>query len=135
MDCSLPGSSVHGISQARILVWVTISSSRASSHPGIEPGSQALAGDSLPLSHQGSPTGQSHKKHTARGKTKNYSKHTVWASSASMALKWSNANDNCQGQQLFWLLVSQEREGLWAPPLPAGGSEGHSPECEEGPHV
>ena len=28
MDCSLPGSSVHGILQAGILEWVTISSSR-----------------------------------------------------------------------------------------------------------
>ena len=27
VDCSLPGSSVHGILQARILEWVTISSS------------------------------------------------------------------------------------------------------------
>ena len=33
MDCSLPGSSVHGISQARILEWVAISSSRGSSQP------------------------------------------------------------------------------------------------------
>ena len=33
MDCSPPGSSVHGILQARILEWVTISSSRASSLP------------------------------------------------------------------------------------------------------
>jgi len=31
MDCSLLGSSLHDISQARILAWVTISSSRASS--------------------------------------------------------------------------------------------------------
>ena len=31
MDCSLPGSSVHGIFQARILEWVAMSSSRASS--------------------------------------------------------------------------------------------------------
>ena len=29
----LPGSSVHGISQARILEWVTISFSRGSSRP------------------------------------------------------------------------------------------------------
>ena len=29
-DCSPPGSSVHGISQARILEWVAISSSRGS---------------------------------------------------------------------------------------------------------
>ena len=28
MDCSPPGSSVHGISQARILKWVSISFSR-----------------------------------------------------------------------------------------------------------
>ena len=31
MDCSPPGSSVHGISQARILKWVAISFSRGSS--------------------------------------------------------------------------------------------------------
>ena len=33
MDCSPPGSFVHGILQARILEWVAISSSRGSSQP------------------------------------------------------------------------------------------------------
>ena len=33
MDCSLPGSSVHGIFQARVLEWVAISFSRGSSRP------------------------------------------------------------------------------------------------------
>ena len=33
MDCSPPGSSVHGILQARILEWVAMSSSRGSSQP------------------------------------------------------------------------------------------------------
>ena len=33
MDCSLPGSSVHGIFQARILEWVAVSYSRRSSRP------------------------------------------------------------------------------------------------------
>ena len=33
IDCSPPGSSVHGISQVRILVWVAISFSRGSSRP------------------------------------------------------------------------------------------------------
>ena len=33
LDCRLPGSSVHGIFQARILEWVFISSSRGSSQP------------------------------------------------------------------------------------------------------
>ena len=36
MDHSLPGSSVHGILQARILEWVAILSSRGSSLTGIE---------------------------------------------------------------------------------------------------
>ena len=33
VDCSPPGSSVHGILQARILEWVAISFSRGSSRP------------------------------------------------------------------------------------------------------
>ena len=33
MDCSLPGSSVHGIFQARVLEWVAISFSKRSSQP------------------------------------------------------------------------------------------------------
>ena len=33
MDCSPPGSSVHGILQARILEWVAIPSSKGSSQP------------------------------------------------------------------------------------------------------
>jgi len=33
MDCSLPGSSVHGDSPARILEWVAMPSSRGSSQP------------------------------------------------------------------------------------------------------
>ena len=33
VDCSLPGSSIHRILQARVLEWVTISFSRGSSQP------------------------------------------------------------------------------------------------------
>ena len=33
MDCSLPGSSVYGIFQARVLEWVAMSFSRGSSRP------------------------------------------------------------------------------------------------------
>ena len=53
MDYSLPGSSVHGILQAKILEWVAISFSRGSSRPrdltnrGIKHGSPALQADSL----------------------------------------------------------------------------------------
>ena len=37
MDCSLTGSSVHGILQARLLEWVALSSSGGLPHPGMEP--------------------------------------------------------------------------------------------------
>ena len=48
MDCSRPGSSVHGILQARILEWIAIPSSRGSSQSRIEPGFPAMKTDSLP---------------------------------------------------------------------------------------
>ena len=51
MDCSSPGPTVHGISQARIMEWVAIPVSRGSSPPGIKPASPDWQVDSLPLSH------------------------------------------------------------------------------------
>jgi len=57
MDCSPPGSSVHGISQARILGWVAISLSRGFSwhrdRTHISCSSCIWEVDSLPLSHLG----------------------------------------------------------------------------------
>ena len=47
MDYSLPGSSVHGILQARILEWVAFSSPGDLPNPGIKPRSPALQADSL----------------------------------------------------------------------------------------
>ena len=66
MDCSLPGSSVHGILQARTVEWVAMPSSRGSSifltYLGIkgsfwprDPGSLALQADSLPSEPPGKP--------------------------------------------------------------------------------
>ena len=37
VDCSPPGSSVHGIIPARILQWLDVSSSRGSCHQGSNP--------------------------------------------------------------------------------------------------
>ena len=37
MNCSLPGSSLHGILQARILEWVPMPSSRDFPNPGVKP--------------------------------------------------------------------------------------------------
>ena len=55
MDCSPPGSSVHGIFQAKILKWVAISFSRGSSPTqGLkETVSPALQTDSLPAEPSG----------------------------------------------------------------------------------
>ena len=47
MDCSLPGSSVHGIFQARILEWVAISFSGDLPNPGIKPRSPSFQADAL----------------------------------------------------------------------------------------
>ena len=46
LDCNPPGSSVHGISQARILEWVAISSSKSLPKPSIETASPVLQEDS-----------------------------------------------------------------------------------------
>ena len=40
MDCSLPGSSVHGIFQAIVLEWIAISFSKESSQPRDRGGGQ-----------------------------------------------------------------------------------------------
>ena len=56
MDYGRPGSSVHGILQARTLEWVAISFSRDLPDPGIEPGSPALQADSLPTELGGKPS-------------------------------------------------------------------------------
>ena len=57
LDCSPPSSSVHGISQTRILEWVAFSF-RGSSWPRdqtMSPAAPSLVGRSLPLNHLGSP--------------------------------------------------------------------------------
>ena len=59
LDCSPPGFSVYGISQARILEWVAISFSRGSSQPRdwtcVSWVSCISILDSLPLCYPGSP--------------------------------------------------------------------------------
>ena len=55
MDCSLPGSSVHGIFQTRVLEWIAISFSRGSSRPRNWTQVSLIAGRCFyHLSHQGS---------------------------------------------------------------------------------
>ena len=55
MVCSLPGSSVQEILQAKILEWVAVPSPLDLPDAGIEPGSPALQADSLPSEPPGLP--------------------------------------------------------------------------------
>ena len=55
IDCSPSVSSVHGISQARILEWVAISFSGNLPDPGIEPTSPELAGAFFTTEPPGKP--------------------------------------------------------------------------------
>ena len=54
-QCSQQGSSVHGISQARILEWLPFPFPGDLPNPGIKLTSPAWQADSFPLSHLGSP--------------------------------------------------------------------------------
>ena len=49
MDCSLPGSSVHGILQARMLEWVAIFFSGGSSSPRDRTWVSSIAGNCFTL--------------------------------------------------------------------------------------
>ena len=69
MDCSLPGSSVHGIFQAIVLEWIAISFSRGifltqGSNPGLPHCRQMF----YRLSHQGSPDKLTDKHRTKKQK-------------------------------------------------------------------
>ena len=58
MDCSPPGSAVHGISQVRILKWVVITPPGDLPSPGIQPTSPAtaaLAGGFFTTAQPGNP--------------------------------------------------------------------------------
>ena len=54
MDCSLQGSSLHGILQARILEWIAYPFSRGSSDPGVDQGLLHCREIVYQLSYQGS---------------------------------------------------------------------------------
>ena len=54
-DCSPPGSSVHGILQARVLEWVVTSSSRGSSQPRGQTHISCISADSLLSEPPGKP--------------------------------------------------------------------------------
>ena len=87
MDCSPPGSSVHGILQARILEWVVIPSPGDLPDPGIEPRSPALQADSLPSE-------------PLKGKVKSLSRVQLFATPWTLAY-WAPPSMGFSGQR-YW---------------------------------
>ena len=85
MDCSLPGSSVLGTLQARILEWVVMPSSRESSHPRDQTQVSCIAGD--------------------------FSLFTIWATKAS--LSWPLSGREKLSSALSVLLVGQRIQLAW----------------------
>ena len=83
MDCNLPGSSVHGIFQARVLEWVAISFSRGHSWPRDQtPDLLHFRQMLYHLSHQG-------RRWLSRGKTKN---------NRCLFLSWSLQSSNLKSR-------------------------------------
>ena len=103
MDCSLPGSSVHGISQARILEPFAITSFRGSSRPRDwthKPTSPALKVDSWSAELSGKPT---HIYISIRVRV-HISGIKLTFLDGYEILKHSNALNTCyHGSELFWI--------------------------------
>ena len=107
MGCSLPRSSVHGLSQARIPEWVAISFSGDLPDPGIKPTSPALQADSYYWSHPGSPLVKN--KHS---KYRHY--YLTYSSDGSAAF----SNDFLSASPIWEML---ELQGNWVYPRPLQG--------------
>ena len=110
LDCSPPGSSIHGISHARILEWVAISSSRGifltqGSNPRLLR-LQHCQADSLPLSHQGS-------------RSSRYWTHNHFQLRAIFLPQFLQSK--CSVLGLFWWSSGQDStlpmQGAWVPSL------------------
>ena len=85
MDCSPPGSSVHGISQARLLEWVAISFSRESSQAKDQTHSPALAGRFFTTEPPGDPA-----QDPARSNLIGLAKKLIWV---FRKMVWKNLNE------------------------------------------
>ena len=111
-DCSLPGSSVHGIFQARILKWLPLPSPGDLLDPEIEPCLSHLLhwqADSLPMHHLGIPQCQLHK----------WFKWMVLRLVESHCIQWvreyglgSYKHALMPGYDIFWVILTNILESL-----------------------
>ena len=111
MGCSWPGSSVHGISQAKILEWVAISFSRDLPDPGIEPESlvsPALAASWI-LYHWATREAQACLYHSINSSFAVHLSIFVTKSYESIKLQ---IKDSSPKQQLVWMQNNWDSEWL-----------------------
>ena len=108
MDCSLSGSSVHGILQARILEWVACPAPGDLPNPGIEPRFPALQVDSLPSEPPGKP------------------KNTGVCSLSLLQRIFQTEESNWSLLHFRWILYQQSYQGslIWG--FPGGASDKQS---------
>ena len=96
MDCSLPGSSVHGIFQARVLEWGAISFSRGSSQPRDWTLVSRIAGRCFNLWATRAIKGPSNSTPGIDPRELKTYIHTVfitWMSTAALVIKWPNSRE------------------------------------------
>ena len=132
VDCTLPGFSLHGIFQARVLEWVAISFHRSPSHPEIKPSSPALAARLSTAEPPGDPQG-CNMLCCVRAVLNCFSHVqlfvTLWTVAARLFCSWDspgkNARAGChallpgifltQGSDPCHLLMSPACTGRWVP--------------------
>ena len=106
MDCSLPGFSVHGISQAIILEQVAISSSRGSSQPRDQTQSPSLQAYSLPYEPPGKPLLTLLRSEVAQ-------LCLTLCDPMNCSLQGSSVRGIFQAKVLVWVAISSSRGSFW----------------------
>ena len=107
MDCSPPGSSVHGILQAGIVEWVAIPSPGDLPSPGIKPRSPALIADFLPSEPPGNNSIWNHT-HLQRWKLLRNQLGSFIGSSRCFGKKWeTNTNNPRRRRKRIYVRSSQ----------------------------
>ena len=116
MDCSLLGSSVHGIAQARILEWVAISFSRVFPNPGMKPMSLALADRFFTSEPPGSPTFR-RQEQTKKNSIQSFRENLVLSKTLFQTSSLQNCERIdfcfCNPSNLLFFVVSQSQETNW----------------------
>ena len=118
MDYSPPGSSVHGILQARILEWVAISSSRDLPNPGVKLPSPALAGRFFTTEPPGKPHPPCYHSQMGMKMRKNQSKWIILWNTAKGTHSCSDVYVSKVSSEDNYLSLDKTRQGLAYPDSP-----------------